>query len=346
MTFIKPQRLSKGDTVAIVSPSWGGPSVFPHVYEEGLKVLKEFGLNIKEYPTARADASYLRENPKMRAEDINKAFSDKEVKAIFASIGGTDSVRILPYLDKAIIKKNPKLLMGYSDTTTLHTFCNQLGFVTYYGPSIMAGLSQTDSLPKEFKEHLKYMLFDTNNNYEYKAYEEYADGYPDWTNKEDLGKVNQLKKNEGWQWLQGNKETEGELFGGCMEVLSMMKGTPFWPQPDFWKGKIFFLETSEDKPPIHQVDHELRNYGAMGVFDQINGLLIARARDYSDEEKEELNKVVVSIVADEFGRKDLPIIANMDFGHTDPQFILPLGAKAKIDPKNKKFSLLESPLED
>lgn len=345
MSFVKPDRLKQGDTIAIVSPSWGGPSVFPHIYENGLKLLKEFGLKVKEYPTARAEADYLRANPQMRAKDINDAFEDSEVKAIFTSIGGDDSVRILPYLDKGKIQSNAKLLIGYSDTTNLHVFCNQLGLVTYYGPSIMAGFSQVDSLPKNFKEHLRYMLFDAESDYEYAAYDEYCDGYPDWSNKENTGKVNTLKKNNGWRWLQGNDKVQGELFGGCMEVLNMMKATPFWPSQDFWSDKIFFLETSEEKPSLHQVDHELRNYGAQGVFDRISGLLIARPRDYSLEEKQELDRVVVSIVTKEFGKKELPIVSNMDFGHTDPQFILPLGIQAEIDPQSKTFRLLEAPIQ-
>src|SRR6185436_1671657 len=99
-TFIKPHKLTPGDTVAIISPSWGGPSVFPHIYENGLKILREeFCLVIKEYPTARSEADFLYHHPEVRAEDINQAFADPEVKAIIASIGGDDSVRILPYLD-------------------------------------------------------------------------------------------------------------------------------------------------------------------------------------------------------------------------------------------------------
>ena len=138
---------------------------------------------------------------------------------------------------------------------------------------------------------------------------------------------------------------QGELFGGCIEVLEMMKATDFWPSQDFWKGKIFFLETSEEKPSINYIDHVLRNYGMLGVFDQISGFIFSRARDYSDAEKTELEEKIVSIVAKEFGKPNLPIIANFDVGHTDPQFVLPLGVKAEIDFDNKTFKLVESWLE-
>jgi len=331
--------------VAIVSPSWGGPSVFPHIYENGLKVLQEWGLKIKEFPTARMDAAFTRANPQIRAKDINDAFADPEVKAILASIGGDDSVRILPFLDKKIIAENPKILMGYSDTSTLHVFSNLQGLITFYGLSIMAGFSQMESLPESFKSHVREILFEPKESYEYQPYGTYCDGYPDWANKENLGKVNPMKSDDGWHWLQGSGSIQGELFGGCIEVLEMMKATDSWPSQDFWKGKIFFLETSEEKPSIQYIDHVLRNYGILGVFDQISGFIFSRARDYSDEEKKELEEKIVSIVAKEFGRPNLPIVANFDVGHTGPQLVLPLGVRAEIDCKNKKISLAESWLE-
>ena len=341
MEFKKPQKLKKGDTIAVVSPSWCGPTIFPHIYENGLKVLQGWGLKIKEFPTVRMDATFARANPRVRAKDVNDAFADPEVKAIFASIGGDDSVRILPFINKKIIAENQKILIGYSDTSTLHVFANLQGLVTFYGPSIMAGFSQMDSLPESFKSHVREILFEPKENYEYQPYGKYCDGYPDWGNKENVGKVNPMKLDDGWHWLQGNGRVQGELFGGCIEVLEMMKATDFWPSREFWKGKIFFLETSEEKPSMHYIDHVLRNYGILGVFDKISGFIFSRARNYSDEEKKELEEKIVSIVANEFGKTDLPIVANFDVGHTDPQLVLPLGVKAEIDCENKKIKLVE-----
>jgi muramoyltetrapeptide carboxypeptidase LdcA involved in peptidoglycan recycling len=126
-----------------------------------------------------------------------------------------------------------------------------------------------------------------------------------------------------------------------MEVLEMMKATEFWPSQNFWKGKIFFLETSEGKPSIHYIDHVLRNYGMLGVYDRINGFIFSRARDYSDEEKKELEEKIVSVIAKEFGKPDLPIVANFDVGHTDPQLVLPLGVKAEINCLTKRIKLTE-----
>lgn len=344
MNFIKPSRLKKGDTVAIVSPSWGGPSCFPLIYESGINELKKMGLKIKEYPTARADANLTYNNPKMRAKDINDAFADKEVKAIIATIGGDESIRILPYLNPKIIKKNPKILIGYSDTTTLTTYCNQLGLVTLNGPSIMAGFSQIRSLPLEFKNHLINFLFHPSINMKYAPYKEYHNGYLDWSKKENVGKVMPGIKTKGWKVLQGKGKVRGQLFGGCFEVMEFMKGTKYWPKESFWKNKILFLETSEDKPTPTQVKWFLRNYGVQGIFKKINGLIIARARDYSDKENDELYKHILDVVCKEFNYPNLPILVNFDFGHSDPQYIMPLGIKAEIDCDKISFKLIESPL--
>ncbi|MFA6461916.1 MAG: S66 peptidase family protein [Candidatus Woesearchaeota archaeon] len=344
--MIKPKKLHKGDTVAIVSPSWGGPSVFPHIYESGIETLKRLGFKIKEFPSARKDADYLYLHPEFRAKSINQAFADKTVKAIFATIGGDDSIRILPFLDLKMIKKNPKLIMGYSDTTTLTSYLNQLGLVTFNGPSIMAGFSQWNSLEESFHRHIKTILFENPKSYEYKPYKYYCHGYLGWNNKKNVGKTKPKIKNPGWNWLQGKSIVKGELFGGCIEVLEFMKGTKFWPKETFWQGRILFLELSNDKPTPEQVKWMIRNYGTQGILDKISALIIGRPMKYNAKERKELEEKVLKVVKVELKNTSLPIIMNMDFGHTDPQWILPLGIKAEIDCKNKRFRLVEKVFKD
>ncbi len=339
--YRRSKKLEQGDSVAVISPSWGGPSVFPHVYENGLAILREWGLVVKEFPTARMDAGFLRAHPEVRAKDVNDAFADPDVKAIFTSIGGDDSVRILPFLDKDLVANNPKILVGYSDTTTLHVFLNLAGNVSVYSPSIMSGFSQMKALPDAFGAHVRKMLFDPKERLEYRPYEAYCEGYPNWSDSSTVGMVNAMKPNDGWHWIQGSGMARGELFGGCLEVLDMMKGTDFWPTREFWNGKILFLETSEQRPTVTHVGDVLRNYGMLGVFDQIVGLIFSRARDFSDEEKELLEKKILSVVAGEFGRADLRIVANFDVGHTDPQLVVPLGVSAEIDCEQKTVALVE-----
>jgi len=106
--LIKPKKIKPGSRIAIISPSNGLPFLFPDIYELGLKNLKEiFGFEIVEMPTARMSPDELYKNPKLRADDINQAFSDDSIDGIITSIGGYESIRILKYLDIDIIKKNP-----------------------------------------------------------------------------------------------------------------------------------------------------------------------------------------------------------------------------------------------
>lgn len=340
----KPKRLAEGDTVAIVSPSWGGPSTFPHIYQSGLDALREMGLQIKEYPSARSDKDFLFRNPQARATDINDAFADPGVKAIISSIGGDDSIRILPFLKLDEILKNPKVIMGYSDTSTLLTYINQNGMVTFNGPAVMAGFSQAGALPKDFREHIRSMLFDPQDIYEYSPFGVYCDGYLDWRELENTGKTNKLKNDDGWHFLQGMGPATGDLYGGCFEVLEILNGTDYWPEPEFWNGKVLFLETSEEKPTVDRVRRMLRNYGMQGILDRVSAVLFGRPRDYSDQEKKDFDKMVIGVIAEEFGNDVIPVVSNMDFGHTDPQFILPLGIKAEVDCSRRTFRLLEAPL--
>ena len=345
MNYIKPQKLQAGATIGVVSPSWGGPAVFPHIYDEGVRVLiEELGFKVKEFTYTRADAELIYRNPKLRAEDINNAFLDREVKGVIASIGGDDSVRILPDLDREAIIANPKFFMGYSDTTTLSTYLNQLGLVTFNGPSVMAGFSQWNSFGDDFKNHIRLLLTGDTTNYIYPEFNLWADGYLDWNDKENIGKVAAFQASDGWRWLQGRSIVRGTLFGGCIEVLEFMKGTDFWAPPEFWNDKILFFETSEEKPTVTNVKRMLRNYGSQGIFEKISGVLFGRARGYSNDEKKQLDDALVSVVKNEFGQPEIPIISNMDFGHTDPQIILPLGIDAEINCHDKTFMLLESAL--
>lgn len=343
VNFKKPVHLAEGDAVAVLSPSWGGPNAFPEIFERGILKLSEFGLRVKEFPTTRMSAEDLHRNPQLRARDLSDAFADPDIKAIVASVGGDDSVRLLHFLDWNCISENPKIILGYSDITVLLAAFNIKGLVTFHGPCVMAGFAQLDAFPG-WHEHIKEMLFGTPDGYKYERFAAFSEGYPDWTDVSSLGKVSPERSSTGWRWLQGEGSSFGTLFGGCIEVLEFIKGTEFWPKQDFWNEKILFFETSEEKPTITQVKRMLRNYGLQGVFERTSALLFGRARGYTDSEKESLDRAILEVVAEEFDSPMLQVVTNMDFGHTDPQHILPLGVRVKLDRSSKTFCLAESAL--
>jgi muramoyltetrapeptide carboxypeptidase LdcA involved in peptidoglycan recycling len=163
----KPKRIKPGSRIAIISPSSGLPYLFPNNYELGLKNIQDvMGFELVEMQTARMAPDDLYRNPQLRANDINQCFEDDKIDGIITSIGGYESIRILPFLDTETIIDNPKFIMGFSDATTFLSYLNQLGMVTFYGPSIMAGFAQIKSLPHEYTQHLKSILF--SNQFYYK----------------------------------------------------------------------------------------------------------------------------------------------------------------------------------
>lgn len=340
--MIKPRQLQRGDVVAAVAPSSGLAPSYPHVFEDGISVLEgELGLKVKVYPTARMTRQELRDNPRIRAMDLNNAFRDPEVKGIIATIGGDDSIRVLEYLDMDLIKAHPKLVMGYSDTTTILSYLNLHGLVTYYGPSIMAGFGYLKCFPEALREYEEVLYGESP--YELRPFSAWADSYKPWNEKANAGKVARIRDEDlGHHWVSKGRLVTGRLWGGCLEVLEMLNGTFAWPGQDFWDGRILFLETSEEKPtPLH-VSQVLRNFGIQGILSRIAGLLIARPKAYSLEEKAELEDLVGKVVMGEFGRADLNIIANIDFGHTDPRHILPLGIALELDPERERIAFSES----
>ncbi len=185
------------------------------------------------------------------------------------------------------------------------------------------------------------MLFEPAGTLTYPDLDLVAHGYPDWRDPAQTGLVNTLRPAGGWRVLQGSGRVHGELYGGCLEVLDWLRGTSAWPPPEAWTGRLLFIETSELKPSPDQVASILRAFGVLGVFDGLAGLMLGRPRDRDDAEAAELEAAVLGVVAHEFGRADLPIAANLPFGHTDPQWVLPIGVKAELDVDARTLRLVE-----
>ncbi|MHA7986757.1 S66 family peptidase [Rathayibacter sp. CAU 1779] len=326
--------------MAIVATSWPGSTVFPHVYRAGLATLEDrLGLIPIEYPSTRLTPDEAWRSPEARAADVNEAFADPQISAVFSVIGGDDSIRIVPHLDVDAIARHPKIMLGYSDTTTQLIWLAQHGLVTFNGPSVMAGFAQAANLPGML-EHVRDILFTPTDAYDYRPFPQWSAGYPDWS-QQDGTRVNRLRRNSGWRWLRGSAPRSGRLFGGCIDVLDMMVGTSFWPAPEFFDDTILFLETSEDRPSPAQVGYWLRNYGAQGILQRIAGLVIGRPNGYNADQVRELDRIILERL-DEWGVGGIPVLAGVDIGHTDPQFVVPNGLRAELDPVRGRFRLLEA----
>ncbi|HOG15489.1 MAG TPA: LD-carboxypeptidase [Candidatus Absconditabacterales bacterium] len=334
-----PKKLQRGSKVAIVSSSWGGPGTIPNRYNNGIKQLKEqFGVEIIEMENAKKDPEFVYNNPKKRAEDLMNAFLDPNIDAIFSSIGGDDSIRILPYIDFDIIKNNPKIYMGYSDSTITNFICYKAGIRSYYGPSIMAGFGENGGMFEYMIESVEKTLFSNEIIGEIKPNTSgWTNEFLDWGNPKNLNIKRKLNPNTGWRFIQGGGIVEGELLGGCVDVFYFMWGTEIWPDKDEWKGKILFIETSEENISEDNFERILRTMGIQGILENLNGIIVGRAQN-----EKNYDNSLLKIINGEFGLYNLPIITNMDFGHTDPVFVLPIGAKMTLDFDNKKVFINES----
>ena len=340
--MIKPKMLNKGDKIAIVSLSWGGlgdEKLIHKYYIAKERLENEFGLEVVAMPNALKGSEFVYNHPELRAKDLMDAFMDESIKGIFCAIGGDDSIRMLPYINYEIIKNNPKIFMGYSDTTVSHFMLNKAGLVSFYGPSIMCEFGEYVKMFDYTKEAVENILFKDTTNYEIKSSEYWSDDFVSWKEENKNIAKKLVKETHGYEVLSGKGIIRGELLGGCLDVFPMVLGTEIWPKKEEWKDKIMLLETSEEKMPPEYVLYYMRNLGAQGVLNNIKGIIIGKPQDekYYEEYKEMYLKVLK-----EFNCEDLPIIYNVNIGHAYGTGLLPLGVEYEVDLDKKRIKILES----
>jgi muramoyltetrapeptide carboxypeptidase LdcA involved in peptidoglycan recycling len=341
--MIKPAKLKPGDQIATVTPSWGGPGAVPWVYELGKRQIEEeLSLRVVDMSHTRCDPEWLYHNPKARAEDLMQAFTDPSIKAIFSTVGGDESVRILPHLDLDLIRDNPKIFLGFSDMTTIHMACYKAGLSSFYGPSLMVELAEIGGILPYTLESIKRTLFSGEPVGELRANRSgWTAEFPEWAPENQTNK-RKLRAPMPWKTVQGSGTVSGHLLGGCFETLEFLKGTEYWPALDQWDGALLFLETY-DAPSIAYCEHWLRNYGSQGILQRIKGILFGRpgGSQNSEQDFEKYDAAFLKIVR-EFASIDLPILTRMDFGHTDPKLILPYGINTELRCHGATIAIKES----
>ncbi len=341
--MIKPFCLKRGDTICVLSLSRGGPHTFPERYEAGKKQLEEwFWLRVIEWEHTFKDASWLENNPQARADDLMNAFKNPAVKWIFTSIWWEDSIRLLPFIDFEIIKNNPKVVLGYSDTTILHFMCFKAGLTSFYGPSIMAWFGENWWLFPYMVQWLEHTIFSNGivwpllPNKDERTSENLS-----WSNPKNQ---HTLRKREiaTWpRWIHWKGRWSWRLLWGCLEVLEFAKSTTIWPDSSEWKDTILFLEPSEELPTEDQVKYWLRNYASQWILKHSKWILFWRSKIDKDWSQINYDDILLKIIRDE-EQLDIPIITNMDFGHTDPMLTIPYGVNCIIDCENQLIKIDET----
>ena len=341
----KPKHLSPGDTVAIVSLSsgtLGEPWAIHRFYIAKERLEKDYGLTVKVMPNALKGRDYLYRHPEARAADLMQAFRDTEVKAIFNAIGGDDTIRLLPYIDFDVISENPKIFTGFSDTTTNHLMMYKAGLVSYYGAAILTNFSEYVKINDYTAAMIQNTLFTPQPTLDIPS-------APYWYDDEDEKifwdekNIHTLKpyhpEEIGYEVIQGSGIVEGELLGGCLDVFIELTGTCLWPDKEQWRGKLLFLETSEEDMSCDMLTWILRNLAAQGIFDVVNGILVGKPARRSKYEP--YKQVFRKVVGFEAGHPELPILYNVNFGHAEPIGVLPMGVRCRLDADRKTLTLLE-----
>lgn len=220
--MIKPKRLSKGEKIAVVNLSWGGlgDDCFIHKFNIAKERLeKDFGLEVFCMPHALKGSKFAANHPELRAKDLMDAFSDHSISAIFCAIGGDDTIRILPYIDLDTIKNNPKIFMGYSDTTINHFMMYKAGIVSFYGPSIMCEFGEYVKMFDYTQKAVKDILFGEWEQYRLLPSAEWTDDHILWEESNINTPHNMKKDSHGYEVINGNGVVQGHLLGGCNRCI-------------------------------------------------------------------------------------------------------------------------------
>ena len=314
MKIIKPPKLKPGDKVGIISPS--EPIIYKKKFLRGVETLKKLGFRVILGKNVFKNRSgYMAGSEKERTADLNGMFRNKKIKGIFISHGGLNSNRLLDLIDYELIKKNPKVFLGFSDITVLlNAIYAKTGLVTFHGQNIEYGFSR--GLEGKYKYTCNYSAKAVMSN-------------------KSIGPIRQQQK---FEILRSGK-ARGNLVGGNLMVLTTLLGTEY--EPD-WKNKILFWE--EFGETAENIDFYLTHLKLCRVFDQISGMAIGQFEvlplgdDLKNQKTFSINKIILEICRD----YKFPIIKNVAFGHVYPQITLPIGVKATIDTSKKLFSIDES----
>ncbi len=341
--MLKPTHLSPGDRVAVVSLSSGilGETKFIHKYYLAKERLeRDYGLRVEAMPNALRGADYLYRHPEARAQDLMDAFRDPSIRAVFCAIGGDDTIRLLPYIDFDVLRANPKIFTGFSDTTSNHFMMHRAGLVSYYGLSVMCDLAEYVSINEYSRDLMERTIFRPQPRLEIPCSEfcAFEKEKVMWA-EENMHLPRPRRKNTGYEILQGSGKVEGELLGGCLDVFVELIGTEIWPKPEEWEGKLLLLETSEVDMPDELLRWNLRGLQAQGILSRVNGVVFGKPA--AEDKFESYKEVLRQVIGFEAGLPELPILYNVNVGHSYPIGLFPLGLRYELDCDRKRLTLLE-----
>ena len=300
---IRPKRLQPGDTIAFINPSSAIYERAP--YEIAAESLQALGFKVREAPNLRARYGQFAGTDAQRAADVNAMFADPSVHGILALTGGSGGNRILQQLDYGLIRRNPKVLAGFSDITALINAVHvQTGLVTFHAP---VGISEWNAFSVE---HFRGTLMDAQ-----------AMLLANPRDKDD----NIVPKTGRISPLRGGK-ARGHLVGGNLSVLTSMAGSPYWPRFD---GAILFLE--EINEVLYRVDRMLSTLKISGALSKVAGVVLGGFTNCTPGDGNYGTLTLDEMFDDYFKPLNVPVYSGALFGHIKRKFTLPVGLNVEMD---------------
>lgn len=312
---IKPQRLNKGDTVGLITPS---SAISRQAFDSTLDNMEALGFKVKYSPNMRVRKGFLAGTDQQRIDDIHAMFSDDSVHGIFCARGGYGAARLLPFLNYDLIASNPKAFIGYSDITALHfAIFNKTGLITFHGP---VGASDfPDYTSRQFEE----------------------------TVIKGKGKVKIEQAKEERDITEGQYQlysiadgvANGALVGGNLSLVASLTGTPY--DLDF-SGKLVFLEDVGESP--YRIDRMLTQLLLAGKFENAAGIVLGVFNDcdYKETDPDFADTTSLGeVLRERLGNLGIPVLYGLSFGHVANNATLPMGIPAELDTYKQSLTLLE-----
>lgn len=317
----RPSKLQVGDEIRVIAPSRSRKILSDEGILKAQNQLEKLGFRVTFGKHVDVCDLQYSSSIEERIDDLHEAFADPNVKGILTVIGGYNSNELLPYIDYELLKQHPKILCGYSDITALaNAITHKSGFITYSGPHFSS--FQMEGLQNYQTEHFK-KCFMQEKRYEIQPSKQWSDDL--WFLDED----HRHYINTEWK-VYSTGQAEGALYGGNLCTFNLLQGTSYMPNTD---GAILFLEDDELTNPetfARDLTSLLQSAG------NIKGLLIGRFQNASKLVEEQL----LFILNKHPYLKQIPVMYNLDFGHTQPICTLPIGGQIKIDTKQTAIEVI------
>lgn len=323
--------LKKGDSIGVFSPSSAITKTSPNRTKRAIEYLEDKGFKVVKGSLTGKSDYYRSGSIKERIEELNSLIRNPNVRCIMSTIGGMNSNSLLPYIDYEAFKKDPKIIIGYSDVTAiLLGIYAKTGISTYYGPVLVASFGELEPYVSETYKYFKNILMDEiQYPYEVKMPKLWTDEYINWETQ-DRSKApvdnSLITVNDG--------VCEGRLIGGNLNTMMGIWGTEY--MPEIKKGDILFIEDSlKDCATIERSFSLLK---LSGVFDKISGIILGKHELFNDNGT---GRKPYEILLEVMGDTKIPFLADFDCCHTHPMITLPIGCEVRLDATNKRVFILE-----